>query len=824
MHLATRMKRVLRRYPLLLPLLALIAGITMAYCVEERASIRFSILLLLIAGLFWVFALQSPSGWALVFFVLGWWQTGPRFFEDPPQFLQSWVRKEAWVAVRFSPESYCEAAEGGFRFTGHILGHYQSEAFFPSTFPAVFFFSGGRCDLQPGAVYRTLVRFREPQNFKNPGVFSYAQSLRAKKIFYTVTLHDSIEWIQERPPNFQQIWVGSVRARLQKVLDHSLEDPWVRGFFGGLLIKDDSAMGEEGAEVFRATGLSHLLVVSGMNLGIVYGLAYLVLIFPFSLWRRAFERGWSRRGAAFFAVFPTWAYAMMVGYEPSVNRALAACMGVGLARTLGLRPQALSLFLMVAWIFLLNDPGLLWDLSFQLSFMATGFLVLFSPLLAKAFRERQGAGWFHSNLGEKIWSGVWTALLVGIGLYPLMAIQFHRFSWVSPLSNLLMVPPFMVVGFPLVVLAGVLALLYPPGGAWLFKILEIPFHEVLAWLRLLATWSWIEGPVASPSWGVWIAYVGFFVGVWRFSQGRSLFRTWGLSLALALLFCLLGAPVGTPLLELRMLDVGQGEALLLKLPSGETLLIDGGGFPRSKTDVGARVVLPVLWSQGIFELSEAILTHPDEDHFLGLVSVLSELRVQNFYYPAVFQKILPSALTQILEQHTGIVKTLKRGDAWKLGGVRFEVLWPPAISPWDAEDGDNSKNNLSLVLKVSYGQVCWLLTGDLETPAEFHILAQEDPQRLHCELLKVGHHGSKTSSSDPWLDAVQPRWGLISAGMGNRFALPHSQVLARLFEKGISIWRTDRDGQIRVFTDGKTSCVQSYIERDEVGDKCRLFP
>ncbi len=815
------MNRVLRRYPLLLPLLALIAGIIAAFRVENVGTISFWVGALLVLGLVWVWVLKSSWGWLLVFFALGLIQTGPRFFQNPPALLQQWVRDDSWVAVRFQPDSYCEPSESGFRFTGRILGHYRREEFFSWVFPTVFFFTGERCDLQPGAVYRTLARFREPQNFKNPGVFSYAQGLRAKKIFYTVSLHNFLPWIEERAPSLRQAWVGAARARLQGVLESSLQDPWVRGFFGGLLIKDDSAMGAEGAQVFRATGLAHLLVVSGMNLGVVYGLAYLFLTFPLSLWRSAFERGWARRGAALLAIFPTWAYAMMVGYEPSVNRALAACTGIGLTKTLGLRSQALALFLGVAWMFLLGDPGLLFDLSFQLSFAATGFLVLFSPLLTRAFRERQVGCFSRSALGEWVWSGVWTSLLVGIGLYPLLAIQFHRFSWVSPLSNSLFVPAFMALGFPLVVLAGVLALLYPPWGACLFKILEIPFHEVLVWLRILATWSWIEGPVATPGLGVWLAYGSFFAGIVRFCQGQSWFRVWGLGLALALLLSLWGRPGTVPFLELRMFDVGQGEAMLLKLPSGENLLIDGGGLPRSKTDVGERVILPALWHQGIFELGEVILSHPDEDHFLGLVSVFSEFQVKSFAYPFFFKQSLPQVLTAALNRHQLLARPLSRGDSWIQGGVRFDVLWPPPISPWEQDSKNNSKNNFSLVLRVSYGRVCWLLTGDLEAPAEASLI-DESASHLSCEVLKVAHHGSKTSSTSAWLEAVRPRWALISVGVGNRFGLPHPEVVNRLKANGVKIFRTDRHGEIRVFTDGQSSCVQTYVGEGGEDKQCLI--
>jgi competence protein ComEC len=258
-------------------------------------------------------------------------------------------------------------------------------------------------------------------------------------------------------------------------------------------------------------------------------------------------------------------------------------------------------------------------------------------------------------------------------------------------------------------------------------------------------------------------------------------------------------------LKLSVLDVGQGDALLLELPDGSALLVDGGGMPYGDFDVGEKVVLPELLRRGIRELRALVLTHPDADHADGLVSVARHLKIREFWTAAPWSSLreLPE-LKNILQEKNIPIRPLDNQHLLFAAHISFEVLWPSPIGGlWGR---DLSRNDQSLVLRVCYGEVCLLLTGDLEARGENLLL--EENGKVESQVLKVGHHGSRTSSSAGFLREVDPQYALISAGKDNRFGMPHPEVLRRLEEKGVKWFSTDLDGQINIETNGEKIFIE----------------
>lgn len=263
----------------------------------------------------------------------------------------------------------------------------------------------------------------------------------------------------------------------------------------------------------------------------------------------------------------------------------------------------------------------------------------------------------------------------------------------------------------------------------------------------------------------------------------------------------------SPRLKLTMLDVGQGESLLLRLPEGQGLVIDGGGFPYSDFDVGGKVVLPELLGRGMQRPSALVLTHLDADHWKGLKSLAARLEVEEFWVGAgTLEDPGFTDLAEVLAGRGIPVRVLSEGRRWAMGGAEFEVLWPPAEA---ARRSGLSDNDRSLVLRVCLREVCFLLTGDLEAEGEAAVAAALAGRG--CQVLKVGHHGSATSTSEAFLKGLRPHWALISAGEGNRYRLPHAAVLRRLTESGARLLRTDKMGQVEVETDGKELFVRTFI-------------
>lgn len=269
-------------------------------------------------------------------------------------------------------------------------------------------------------------------------------------------------------------------------------------------------------------------------------------------------------------------------------------------------------------------------------------------------------------------------------------------------------------------------------------------------------------------------------------------------------------------LEMTVLDVGQGDAILAVSPRGSTLLIDGGGAFKGfkgreehlEPEPGEDVVSPYLWSRGFKKLDAVALTHAHQDHIGGLTAIL-----QNFHVGQVWlgRKTAAPALSRLKEVagrlHVPVEHEL-RGQSFVWDGVKVDFLWPE-IGPEEVRP--TAKNNDSLVVRLSYGERSMLLPGDAEKQVEYAMMAENDAGALHADVLKIGHHGSKNSSMPEFLTAVGAQVGIISAGEQNPYGHPSPVLLQRLEESGMRVLRTDREGAVRVLTDGRNLRVSCYV-------------
>ena len=591
-----------------------------------------------------------------------------------------------------------------------------------------------------------------------------------------------------------------VRARIEATFP-PLAIPMARA-----LVLGESDLDPDDDVAFRASGLSHLLAVSGTHL--VFAVVALVNALAFLLVRLEAFAACVRaaRLAAALGVGLSLAYADFAGGSGSAFRA-AYMLSVGFVVTAaGRRPSAVRSLAASILIGAALDPLVACDVSFLLSVAATGGLIGIGPWFAR-FTEQvrpRPLGWLVQSLA--------TTLSAMLPCIPLLALLSSQLGFAGLLANVVAGPVGELFALPLCLLHAVL---------WFWPRLERgaamcgggALLIVRAIARLSAEQSGLRFALPVPS-AFQLALLGAFAVALMTIGGSSRRRALALVCAGAGLFALEQASrhAGAPRQRLiaSVLDVGQGDASLLDFPDGSLWLIDGGGFVGSPVDPGRTVILPELQARRRSRIDVMVLSHPHPDHFTGLESVIRAVDVGEFWDTGqgLAQGAGPVyARIRALLRERGIPV---RGPAELCGeqlrgGVRVQVLSPcPSFRP-----GLGANDN-SFVIRLLWGRRAFLLTGDAEQEAEAALVARGLP--LAADFLKVGHHGSRTSSTPAFLDQVRPRVATLSTGVRNRFGHPHAPTLEKLAARGVAAFRTDRYGAIRIETDGNTLDVHSVTD------------
>ncbi len=619
--------------------------------------------------------------------------------------------------------------------------------------------------------------------------------------------------------------VYALRHRLADSLQRSLPQPHA-ALAQAVLLGLRGNLPDDVREDFLETGTGHLLAISGLHVGVLLGLTLAA--------SRAVLGG--GRWHLLVPLVALWLYALLSGMAPPVVR--ASIMGtLFLAARFSGRPGAgMPALSVAAGVMAGLDPALLRDVSFHLSFTAIVGLLLFAPPIQAYLNSL-----LESRLSERgpvlRWSkGLAAALAVGwavtLATLPLLAFTFHRISLLGIPTTLLALPvlPPLLLGS---VLTGALGLVWGPLGTAVGIVTWVPISYLLGLVAAFDALGLVVAHEALPSetldaepFAPWLlaAYYGWLLmlaarrpiarlirlaargDVWRLRGFRVPFRLAApvLAVAAALLWAgALSAPDGK--LHVTFLDVGQGDATLIVTPSGRQVLVDGGPDPRLVTrGLGAR--LP-FWDRS---LDVVALTHPHGDHVNGLLDVLDRYDVDLFLhrsadYPTAEYARWEQAVAERGGRST--VVEAQRGHRIALGdGVVLDVLHPGPVTI------EGETNNNSLVLRLSYGEVVFLLTGDVETPIESMLLARG--ASLDATVLKVGHHGSATSTSAPFLEAVSPSLAVISVGEDNRFGHPDDEALQRLHAvlPHDRVLLTAQHGDVAVTTDGRRLWLQTARE------------
>jgi competence protein ComEC len=659
------------------------------------------------------------------------------------------------------------AGERGVRFDFDVE---SAEAPLPKKVALTWYDSGYDipAPVHPGERWALTVRLRRPHGGVNPHGFDYEAWLLERGVGATGYVRPAASRLlgtRNGLQDFIEKAREAVRDRFLAVLGASP----AQGILAALAVGDQRAISREEWQLFNRTGVTHLMSISGLHVTLVSGLAAWLVAW---LWRRVprlVVRAPARRAAAVAAIVAALGYTLLAGYGVPAQRTfwMVAVFAAALWSDRIATPWR-TLALALALIVVL-DPWAPLSPGLWLSFGAV--MVIFYA----------GVGWSGAESRVAQWTRVQWAITVGLA--PAALLLFGQVSVAGPLANALAIPLVSVVITPLALLAAAL-----------------PFDSLLHLAAWLVQWllEFLEACAALPS-ALWQQHVPSLALVvlalagaaWLLAPRGVPWRAAGLALMAP---AFLSPPAGPAPGEawITAFDVGQGLALLVRTSSHALLYDTGPAF--ADDDSGARVIVPALRGDGVGELDVLVLSHEDNDHIGGALSVLEAFEVG-----ALASSLAPD---HPLLGSASFAQRCARGQSWAWDGVQFAFVHPGEGAP------KTKRNDASCVLRVSAGGRSALLTGDIEGRGEADLLKARLPP---SDVLFVPHHGSRTSSSPAFLAAVAPRWAIVSVGYRSRFGHPHPEVLERYRAAGAQIVRTDLQGAVHVLL--KKAAVSVETER-----------
>jgi len=719
--------------------------------------------------------------------------------------------------------------------------------------------------------------------FRNPGLSTLTEYLERKGYDATGVVKEpaSIATVGETPIFKPLAWLYRWREKTQFAIDQSFSQE-TAGVLDAAVLGNRYNLSKSSADRFREAGTFHVLVISGLHITFIGGIVFLV------------ARRLTPKRAVQFVLSSSfvWGYAVAVGAEASVVRAALMFTFVALGGVVFRPASSLNALGCAALVLLIKTPRVLFDPSFQLTFLSVLAIVTVAWPLLQTFKaigywrptretpyppccspvlkticeclswsekdwrqeldrsphdyrlfKTHAANWletFHLQRPLRyIFSAVVVSVAVQTVMLPLLIVYFHRLSLSSVILNI-------TVSLLLAILSAIalVALL----------ISQVSVSPAEPFLRLANAVDWIMvhsvdpfshaglASVRIPEYCGWASSIYFlyylplilllvFLAHWQPLQKPGHAGGSGKSFSVALMsqLLLLATVVSHPLssgrsdgkLHIDFLDVGQGDSALVTMPNGATLLVDAGGRPtftsstqgvsdtseREGRSIGEMVVSEYLWWRGFDTIDYVLATHADADHIDGLNDV-----VRNFFVRSALVARTPAddpeyvKFSSSLNETRTHLQTVQAGDELRFGNVKATVLWPLSSSDPNAP----SQNNDSVVIRLQFGESTVLLTGDIEKEAEAHILGTNND--VSADIVKVAHHGSRTSSTKSFVAATHPRFAIISVGRTSMFGHPHKEVVERWTRSGAEVLTTGTSGTITVTTDGKTLTVKKYVE------------
>ncbi|WP_207657437.1 DNA internalization-related competence protein ComEC/Rec2 [Alkalibaculum bacchi] len=632
-----------------------------------------------------------------------------------------------------------------------------------------------------GDLIECKAEIKEPSSKRNPGGFDYNQYLRGKNIYVLMyTLNHTISFTGRSLTPFE-----NMATRFRQDMFKHIENNFslVQGdFISGLLLGKRS-IDDEIEEEFNVLGVSHILSVSGLHVGYVY-LFVSVICNTLRL---------NKKLQFIIVSLLLYFYCFMVGFNDPVMRASFMFLFSLFAQTINKKYDSLNVLCLLASIYIANNPYVIYNVGFQLSYSAVLSIGIIYPYLNNKFRIKE-------KLIEYIKSLLILTLSVQIGTLPITLYHFNSLSLLSVIANLIIVPlsGFIIIGYLFIFI------IYSAFHVTI-PLLLLPIQESIQFIFCFSTklsdlsFAAIKlSPMPLPLVVLYYIFIFYLLGYFYHYKDKNrnlLACAMGVNIFALLLFYIYPKPM-----IITFLDVGQGDSALIECPSGFTMLIDGGGsinYP-----VGDEVLAKVLLCKNIREIDAVVATHSHSDHVLGLMEIMDDIKIQHLIINPLeedYNDLLSLARTYGISINQSDHTTIKVGNE-----LYIEFIYPNALHQYIGA------NNSSVVIKITYKDQNFLFMGDLESNGE-KVLLQEGHD-LKSDFIKIGHHGSSTSTSKEFIERVRPTYAIISVGANNHFNHPNKETINLLEEKNIKILRTDLHGAIEVKIHGNRTSIRTYIE------------
>jgi competence protein ComEC len=656
-------------------------------------------------------------------------------------------------------------------------------------------------------------RLRLPSGSLNPGGFDYAAYLERQGIDAVATVNglEAVEMLESGAESLRwRVWnrFDHWRDAIRQSALQSLSQPAL-GVFLGIVIGERGYLDPEVRDQFMITGTVHLLSISGSHLGLVAMLAFVVmrqllLRLPVSWLLRMSRHITPTRLSAALTVFPAAGYACLAGAEVATVRSLVMVLVALAAKWLGCEQRIFHALAAAALAIVLHDPQVIYDISFQLSFLSVCAVAwqLSRPREISDQDRESSTRWF------KAWQWMGEALamstIVTVTTIPLVALYFNQVSWMGLLTNVMAVPLMGGLLVPMGLLAALGQARAPGEG--------LPFATAIQWsmdgfvsvLHGISSMPGSEWHLAAPSLPTILTFYGCLGALWIASDRPRIFWMRAIGLVLLLSWWLWSPRlwVDGDRFHITFLDVSQGDSAVLELPDGKVVLIDGGGS-YERFDMGRGVVAPYLWNRGIRTIDSVIGTHPQLDHIGGLAYILRHFSVRHYWGTGdvreepFYQRLQDALQERELREHIARQGQDILGD----GKCRLDVLNPmdetePLPQQVRRKREGRTLNNRSIVTALTCGPHKILFAADVESDALMRM--SRDDASASIDLVKVPHHGAASSLQQEWLTHVSPRYAVISVGRHNAYGHPAPGVVQAYAEQGIETYRTDRDGGVWV--------------------------